>query len=51
MEPSLIIIIDTGDGFIKAQLAEVKENADEEQIPVYKQVEYYHSLESALNDC
>ena len=52
MEPPLIIIVDDGDGgFIVAHLVDVKENADEEQVHVYKKVEYYHTMESALRDC
>lgn len=49
--PGIILVEDIDGGYIKAQLKDVKENADEQQIPIYKQVEYYHTLESAIDDC
>lgn len=45
-----ILIEDTDGGYVKAEYQTDKENPDEESIPVYKQVDYFHDLESALRE-
>jgi hypothetical protein len=51
MELPLKIIVETQDGeYIVATYLTTKENADEEDIPVYRYKEYYHNLESAIRD-
>lgn len=50
--PEKILIKDLDDGYIKAKLDHKRdlENADEEFIPIYIYVEYYHDLSSAIRD-
>lgn len=51
MNSKTILVVDEDGGYIKAEFVTEVENADEEHIPIYKQVEYYHDRESALRDC
>ena len=49
--PKKIIIEDQfGDGFYIAEYRETEENANGENIPIYKVKEYYHELHSAIED-
>ena len=48
--PKRILVKDENDGYILAEYFTTAENIDEEDVLVYKQVEYYHDLESALRD-
>ena len=51
MIPKVILVADENGGYIKATLIDKElETPDEEPIYLYKWVEYYHSLESALKD-
>jgi hypothetical protein len=51
MPDKIILVVDEDGGYIKAEFVTSAENADEENILIYKQVEYYHDLKSALRDC
>ncbi len=51
MNPLIILVEDEDGGYIKAQLQGVGETEDDREILVYKKVEYYHSLDDALDEC
>jgi hypothetical protein len=50
--PRRIIVLDEDNGAIVAELDTSKDiqTADEDHVPVYKQIEYYHDLDTAVRD-
>lgn len=45
-----VLVEDVDGGYILAEYKTVVKTPDEEHITVYKQIEYYHSLEEAIRD-
>lgn len=48
--PKKIIVEDLDGGFIIAEYQTVREDTDEQDIPIYKYKEYYHDLNTAIRE-